>query len=49
MREKFGEEKARALFVDNPLAVFEGRELPHVPEIVLETKPERRKKKFLFF
>jgi protein-tyrosine phosphatase len=49
VREKFGEEKARALFVDNPLAVFEGRELPHVPEIVLEGKPERRKKKFLFF
>lgn len=28
-----GEEVARALLVDNPLAAFEGRPLPHVPEI----------------
>jgi len=48
VRDTFGEEKARALFVDNPLAVFEGRELPHVPEIVLEEKPAK-KKRFLFF
>jgi protein-tyrosine phosphatase len=46
--ERFGEEKAQALFVDNPLAAFEGRELPHVPEIALEEKPVR-KKRFLFF
>jgi protein-tyrosine phosphatase len=48
VRDRFGEDKAQALFVDNPLAMFEGRELPHVPEIVLEEKPAK-KKKFLFF
>lgn len=48
VRERFGEEKAQALFVDNPMAAFEGRELPHVPEIALEEKPVR-KKRFLFF
>jgi protein-tyrosine phosphatase len=48
VREKFGEEKAQALFVENPLAAFEGRELPHVPDIALEEKPVR-KKRFLFF
>jgi protein-tyrosine phosphatase len=46
--ERFGEEKAQALFVHNPLATFEGRELPHVPEVVMEEKPVR-KKRFLFF
>jgi protein-tyrosine phosphatase len=45
--EQFGEEKARALFLDNPLAAFEGRELPHVPEIE-EEKPPRRKRFFFF-
>ncbi len=45
--EKFGVEKARALFLDNPMAAFEGRDLPYVPEIT-EAKVER-KKKFLFF
>ena len=29
----YGEEVARALLVDNPLAVFEGRPLPYVPEL----------------
>jgi protein-tyrosine phosphatase len=48
VRERFGEERAQALFVDNPLAAFEGRELPYVPEIVMEEKREK-KKKFLFF
>jgi protein-tyrosine phosphatase len=42
---EFGLEKAEALFIDNPLAAFEGRPLPHVPEIIEEAK----KKKFLFF
>ena len=46
VREKFGEEKARALFVENPLAAFEGQPLPYVPEIV-EAPP--RKKRFFFF
>jgi protein-tyrosine phosphatase len=46
--EQFGEAKAQALFAENPLAAFEGRELPHVPEIALEEKPVK-KKRFLFF
>jgi protein-tyrosine phosphatase len=46
--EQFGEEKARALFQDNPLAAFEGRELPHVPEVE-EEAPPRRRKRFFFF
>lgn len=45
--DQFGEAKARALFLDNPLAAFEGRELPHVPEIE-EEKPPRRKRFFFF-
>src|SRR5262249_11033344 len=49
VRQRFGEPKARALFVDNPLAAFEGRDLPHVPVIgSAEEKPVRRKR-FLFF
>ena len=43
---EFGPEKAEALFVENPLAAFEGRPLPHVPEIFEEPA---RKKRFLFF
>jgi protein-tyrosine phosphatase len=42
----FGEQKARALFLENPLAAFEGRELPHVPE--METELPRRKRFFFF-
>ncbi|HEY1422751.1 MAG TPA: CpsB/CapC family capsule biosynthesis tyrosine phosphatase [Candidatus Acidoferrum sp.] len=45
VRSEFGREKAEALFVENPLAVFEGRSLPHVPEITDVPK----KKRFLFF
>jgi protein-tyrosine phosphatase len=45
--DQFGQEKARALFVENPLAAFEGRELPHVPEIETESLP--RRKRFFFF
>lgn len=45
---QFGKEKAEALFVENPLAAFEGKELPHVPELAEETS-EVRKKKFFFF
>ena len=45
--EKYGREKANSLFVDNPLAAFEGRELPHVPEI--EPGPLPRRKRFFFF
>jgi protein-tyrosine phosphatase len=44
--ERFGEEKALALFSENPMAAFEGRELPQVPEI--ETEIPRRKRFFFF-
>ncbi len=46
--DRFGEEKARALFHDNPLAAFEGRQLPHVPELEDEL-PAPRRKRFFFF
>jgi protein-tyrosine phosphatase len=46
--DKFGPEKARALFEDNPLAAFEGRELPYVPE-VRDESPLPRRKRFFFF
>jgi protein-tyrosine phosphatase len=45
---RFGEEKAHALFHDNPLAAFEGRPLPHVPEVEDEL-PRPRRKRFFFF
>lgn len=47
VKEQFGEEMSRGLFVENPLAAFEGRELPYVPEVEDETgKPRKR---FFFF
>lgn len=48
VNRQFGDEKARALFIENPLAAFEGRDLPHVPDIPDERIPPRRKR-FLFF
>ena len=45
---RFGEITARALFVENPLAAFEGRALPYVPEVREETV-RRRRKRFFFF
>ena len=48
VREQFGEAKASALFTDNPMAMFEGRDLPHIPEIADERKAAARKR-FLFF
>jgi protein-tyrosine phosphatase len=48
VRERFGEEKARALFVDNPRAAFDGQELPHVPELV-EMPRVPKKRRFLLF
>ena len=46
--EQFGEEKARALLVENPRAAFEGLPLPHVPEV---SRPDERPKRkcFLLF
>jgi len=46
--DQFGEEKARALFLDNPLAAYEGQKLPHVPEVDDDTPPPRRKRFFFF-
>jgi protein-tyrosine phosphatase len=48
VREQFGDFKARALFFDNPMAAFEGRELPYVPEVAAEGNSVRRKR-FWFF
>ena len=46
-----GEDVARALFHDNPLAAFEGRALPYMPEPREATirKPPKRRKRFWFF
>jgi len=46
VRSEFAQQMAEALFVENPLAAFEGQPLPHVPEIV---EQQRKKKRFLFF
>lgn len=52
--DKNGDDVARALLVENPRAVFEGRELPYVPELSeefqpeSEAKPKRRKRFWLF-
>jgi protein-tyrosine phosphatase len=53
---KHGEALAQALLVENPLAAFEGRPLPHVPELAAElgstdsdSHVPRRKKRFWFF
>ena len=46
VHKRFGREKAEALFVENPLAVLEGRALPHVPEI---REARAKKKRFRFF
>jgi protein-tyrosine phosphatase len=48
VRGQCGEEKARGLFVENPMAAFEGRELTYVPELKEESKPSRRKRFFFF-
>jgi protein-tyrosine phosphatase len=48
VRGQFGEEKARALFTENPRAAFEGRDLPHVPQLPDEFALPRRKRFFFF-
>ena len=48
VREQFGEEKARALFVGNPMAAFDGRDLPHVPEVGDGVAKPRRRRFFFF-
>jgi protein-tyrosine phosphatase len=49
-----GAKVARALLVENPLAAFEGRELPYVPELSEEfapagAAPAKRRKRFWLF
>jgi protein-tyrosine phosphatase len=51
-----GEDVAKALLLENPLAAFEGRSLPYVPEVAEElavigtsARARKRKKKFWFF
>jgi protein-tyrosine phosphatase len=48
VRSHFGQETAQGLFVDNPLAAFEGRTLPYVPEVTDELSTKRRKRFFFF-
>jgi protein-tyrosine phosphatase len=45
---RVGEERAKFLLVENPLAAYEGRALPYVPEVTPEREP-RKKKRFFFF
>ena len=50
--ERRGDAIAQALFVDNPLAVFEGRPLlyePEQPDVTACPAHARRKKRFIFF
>jgi protein-tyrosine phosphatase len=50
-----GDNVARALLVENPLAAFEGQPLPHVPELSEDFAPQKdgtqkpRRKRFWFF
>jgi len=50
--ERWGPERAQALFVENPLAAFEGRPLPYEPE---QPDPKaklaqpKKRKRFIFF
>jgi protein-tyrosine phosphatase len=48
VRNRFGEEVARALFVENPRAAWDGRPLPYIPEISDEATRPRRKRFFFF-
>lgn len=51
--ERWGEARAQALFKENPLAAFEGQELPYRPPVPSDpdrmTPPARRRKRFIFF
>jgi protein-tyrosine phosphatase len=46
--EQMGDEKARSFLMENPLAAFEGRPLPYVPEITPSPEPRKRKRFFFF-
>jgi len=45
---EFGIEKAEALFRENPLAAWDGQDLPHVPVVEGESSTARRKRFFFF-
>jgi protein-tyrosine phosphatase len=45
---QLGKEMARSLLLDNPLAAFEGRPLPYVPDIAPAPEPRKRKRFFFF-
>lgn len=47
VKKRQGEDVARALLVENPLAAFEGRPLPYIPEV--EESATHRRKRFFFF
>jgi protein-tyrosine phosphatase len=47
--KQMGEELARSVLVENPLAAFEGRPLPFVPEIASAEPEPRKRKRFFFF
>lgn len=51
--ERWGESRARLLFRENPLAAFDGQELPYRPDVPSDpdrmTPPVRRRKRFFFF
>lgn len=46
--EQLGREKAQGLFVENPRAAFEGRDLPYVPSLGDKLTVPRRKRFFFF-
>jgi protein-tyrosine phosphatase len=50
--KRYGEPRAKALFVDNPMAALEGRSLPYQPEPPADKSagPKfRKRKRFIFF
>jgi protein-tyrosine phosphatase len=53
VEKRWGESLAQSLFRENPLAAFEGRELPYKPQLPAApdqlTPPVRRRKRFIFF
>ena len=48
VRKRFGEEVAKALFIENPRAAWEGRPPPYFPEVP-DASTQRRRKRFFFF
>jgi len=48
VREQLGEETAQALFLENPKAALEGRDLPYVPDLP-DPQDAAPRKRFFFF